>query len=148
MSIDLHRAIRHPLWSSASDEELARDHGVSAQQVRELRDQIDRDVLCVEVLSYAREISAAHPGYTLGEIIRLTMRAAARRAAQKVQGSSVRRDGSKSGRAGSDRPGGSGGLRGRQSGSVARQGLGPRSLASRDVGRRGRATGEGERADR
>lgn len=100
--LDLHRAIRHPLWSSAPDEELARDHGVTAQEVRELRDQIDRDVLCVEVLSYAREISAAHPGYTLGEIIRLTMRAAARRAGQMQRGddSPARSSGSRPGRAG------------------------------------------------
>jgi len=53
----LRRDLGCPIMSGASDEELAADHGVPAQLVRELRDQMEMDALSAELLAEAREIA-------------------------------------------------------------------------------------------
>lgn len=82
----LRRDLRHPLWATAPDEELARMHGVSSREVRELRDEMERDALSAEVLGYARHIAAltgcADP---LGVIVRRCMRGTVRRIVKRQQ---------------------------------------------------------------
>lgn len=82
--------LRCPLMSGSTDAELAELHGVRAQDVRALRDQMHRDALSAEVEAIAREI-----GRVLGSaapvdvIVTRAMRAALRRAQRHARAQEV-----------------------------------------------------------
>ena len=92
----LRRDLGCPIMSGASDDELAADHGVPAQLVRELRDQMEMDTLSADMLAEAREIARlSGSGEPLGAILLKALvwaRQRTERAVRRREGRQARSD--------------------------------------------------------
>lgn len=76
--------ITDPIWSTASDAEIGEKHGLAAETVREMRDQLRRDVLTLDVLWLALELQAVS-GWkgSRDELIKTALRSCIKRARRR-----------------------------------------------------------------
>lgn len=152
--------LRCPIMSSGTDLEIAEDHGVNAREVRELRDELRRDLVTPMVNAVALELAEVSEWKgrlddlivaALSAAVRREKRRAARRArAATTAASSGVRGGRKTtatGRSagrGNGRPGGRDAWRGSPELGAGDGGVRKAPLGPRPSGRGARATGEGE----